>query len=223
MRGRGLLAILLLLALPARANAPVPDPTTTAMDVAPTLIRLEPGKPGLFYVRNGGSQPLMVEIRPMDWAQRDGRDQLTPSNTLFTSPPIVTIAPGARQSVRLLTRRTGVWRLLVSELPDPNTDAGRVKVMLQFSVPVFAGDMGTPRLSWRATPDGDAVRLQVANAGTAPVRLRGAQLGGVALAEGPLYLLAGSARAFTVRGAASLRVTGEEMLSGRALDAAAQP
>ena len=211
---------LLLLALSARADVPA---IATSMDIAPTLIRLEPGKPGLFYVSNRGAAPLMVEIRPMDWSQREGRDDLVPSTTLFTSPPIVTIAPGARQSVRLLARRAGAYRLLVSELPDPNDDAGRVKVMLQFSVPVFVGEMGAPRLSWRATRDGDVVRLHVANTGAAPVKLRGAQLGGVALAEGPLYLLAGAARAFIVRAPASLRVTGEDMLSGRPLDADAQP
>jgi len=218
MRGALLLLGGLLLAAPARAQGPA-----TAMDVAPTLLRLEPGKPGLLYVSNRGAAPLTVEIRPMDWSQREGQDVLTPSAALLTSPPLVTIAPGVRQSVRLLARHPGAYRLLVSELPDPKADAGRVKVMLQFSVPVFVGELGAPSLAWRARREGDAIRLHVANTGRAPVKLRAARLGGVTLADGPLYLLAGAERAFTVAGAASLRVTAEDMLSGRALDADALP
>ncbi len=217
---RGLVAVLLLFALPARADVALP---ATSMDVAPTLLRLMPGKPGLFYVSNRGRVPLMVEIRPMDWSQNEGLDQLSPSTALFTSPPIVTIAPGTRQSVRLLAKKPGSFRLLVSELPDPGRDAGRVKVLLQFSVPVFVGELGQPLLGWAARRAGDAIVLRATNTGRAPVKLRGAALGGVALAGGPLYLLAGTARDFTVAGATSLRVTAQDMLSGRALDADALP
>lgn len=225
MRGRAIIAAMLLLALPARGDTAMPTASmvTTSMDVAPTLLRLMPGKPGLFYVSNHGATPLMVEIRPMDWSQREGRDDLVPSATLFTSPPIVTIAPGARQSVRLLAKKPGSFRLLVSELPDPGSDTGRVKVLLQFSVPVFVGDMGAPLLAWAARRMGDAIVLRATNNGRAPVKLRGAALGGVALAGGPLYLLAGTARDFTVAVATSLRVTAQDMLSGRALDADALP
>ena len=218
MWSRGLFIAVLLLAFPARAQVPA-----TTMDIAPTLLRLEPGKAGLFYVTNRGSERLAVEIRPMDWAQKDGLDVLTSSTSLFASPPVVTIAPGARQSVRLLARRPGAWRLLVSELPDPAADQGRVKVMLQFSVPVFAGLSGAPSLRWNAQRSGDAVRLSVANTGPVPVKLAGAQLGGARLMDGPLYLLAGSQRDFMVRGAATMRLTAQDALSGHAFDTDVAP
>jgi fimbrial chaperone protein len=218
MRSWGAFLFLALLILPARADAPA-----TVMDVAPTLLRLPPGGTGLFYVSNRGTAPLAVEIRPMDWSQRDGLDVLTPSATLFTSPPVVTIAPGARQSVRLMARRAGNYRLLVSELPDPNADPGQVKVMLQFSVPVFVGMDGAPSLAWRAQREGETLRLSVANTGPAPVKLSAPLLGGVKLADGPIYVLAGTRRDFTVKGATSLRLTARDMLSGRVLDTDVAP
>ena len=86
MRARAWFLLLLLSALPAMADAP-----STSMDIAPTLVQLKPNAAGLFYVTNHGAAPLMVEIQAMDWAQQDGRDVLSPSQSFFTSPPVVTI------------------------------------------------------------------------------------------------------------------------------------
>ena len=193
------------------------------MDIAPTLARLEPGKAGLFYVTNHGAAPLTVEVRAMDWAQNEGRDVLSPSNAFFTSPPVITIAPGVRQSVRLLAEKPGAYRLLVSELPDPAADPGRVKVLLQFSVPVFAGELGTPLLSFRARHDGEGLVLSAVNRGPAPVKLAGPTLGGIVLDRGPVYLLPGAQRDFSVSGAASLHLTAHDVLSGRDFDADVTP
>jgi P pilus assembly chaperone PapD len=215
---RDILLALLLSVIPALAEAP-----STAMDVAPTLVRLAPGKAGLFYVTNHGAAPLTVEMRAMDWRQDAGRDVLSPSGAFFTSPPVVTIAPGARQSVRLLAQKPGAYRLLVSELPDPAADPGRVKVLLQFSVPVFAGDLGTPLVSFSARRDGAGLVLRAVNHGLAPVKLSGPMLGGVALDRGPVYLLAGASRDFSVTGAASLHLTAHDVLSGRDFDADVAP
>ena len=205
---RGWLFALLLTALPAAADAP-----STSMDIAPTLVQLKPGAAGLFYVTNHGAAPLTVEIQSMDWAQNGGRDVLSPSAAFFTSPPVVTIAPGVRQSVRLL----------VSELPDPAADAGRVKVLLQFSVPVFAGVAGNPALAFSARRDGEAVILSAVNHGLAPVKLSGPKLGGIILDRGPVYLLPGTHRDFTVTGAASLHLTAHDALSGRDFDTDVAP
>ena len=196
------------------------------MDIAPTLVQLKPGAAGLFYVTNHGAAPLTVEIQAMDWAQRDGRDVLTPSAAFFTSPPVVTIAPGARQSVRLLASKPGAYRLLVSELPDPALDAGRVKVLLQFSVPVFADNeknAGAPALAFSARRDGEAVILSAVNYGVMAVKLSGPKLGGVTLDQGPVYLLPGTRRDFTVMGAASLHLTAHDALSGRDFDTDVAP
>lgn len=220
---RNILLALLLPVLPAFAQAP-----STSMDVAPTLVRLAPGKAGLFYVTNHGAAPLTVEMRAMDWRQDASRDVLSPSSVFFTSPPVVTIAPGARQSVRLLAEKPGAYRLLVSELPDPAADPGRVKVLLQFSVPVFAAPddgkgLGTPLLAFSASRNGAALVLSAVNRGLAPVKLSGPTLGGVVLDRGPVYLLPGARRDFSVTGATSLHLTAHDVLSGRDFDADVAP
>jgi len=223
MLHRGWLFTLLMTVLPAAADVP-----STSMDIAPTLVQLKPGAAGLFYVTNHGGAPLTVEIQAMDWAQRDGKDVLTPSAVFFTSPPVVTIAPGARQSVRLLAAQQGAYRLLVSELPDPAADAGRVKVLLQFSVPVFAGELGAPALAFTARRNDEAVILSAVNHGMVPVKLSGPKLDGVILDQGPVYLLPGTRRDFTLpnlpsRDAASLHVTAHDALSGRDFDTDVAP
>jgi len=219
MRGRGWIFAFLMTVLPAMAQ----DVPSTSMDIAPTLVQLKPGAAGLFYVTNHGAAPLTVEIQAMDWRQQGGRDVLSPSAAFFTSPPVVTIAPHARQSVRLLATKPGAYRLLVSELPDPAVDAGRVKVLLQFSVPVFAGALGTPAIAFSARRDGGAVLLSAVNHGTAPVKLSGPRLGGIVLDPGPVYLLPGARRDFTITGAASLHVTAHDVLSGRDFDTDVAP
>jgi fimbrial chaperone protein len=226
---RAAFAQLALLALSSQVQAA----PATAMDVAPTLLQLKPGVAGLFYVTNHGAQPVTVEIEPMDWRQNPDqdpshpRDLLSPSADLFTSPPQVTIAPGARQSVRLLATPSApgahAYRLLVSELPDPKADSGHVKVLLQFSVPVFvtAADpaRSAPALAWSAQHGESGTLLQVTNQGGMPVKLAAAALGGALIGEGPLYVLPGARRSFLVSHPASLHVTAHDVLSGRDIDA----
>ena len=228
---RGLFA-LLFSALPVMANEASTTLPSTTLDVAPTTLELKPGAAGLFFITNHGARPVTVQIEAADWRQENGRDITAPSQELLASPPLAHIAPGARQSVRVMARPPGdnehAYRLLVSELPDPAADPGRVKVLLQFSVPVFAAPddgkgLGTPLLSFSARRDGAALVLSAVNRGPAPVKLAGPTFGGVLLDRGPVYLLPGARRDFTVNGAASLHVTAHDALSGRDFDTDVTP
>jgi fimbrial chaperone protein len=140
------------------------------MDVAPTTIQLAPGQSGLFYLTNHSDKPINVQVEALDWQQQDGADKLTPSQTLFASPPVTEIAPGGRQTVRVMASPGAApesqYRLLVSELPDAaSTEAASVRVLLQFSVPVFVGPLpkAAPALAWDATQTADGVDLAVRN------------------------------------------------------------
>jgi hypothetical protein len=90
-------------------------------------------------------------------------------------------------------------------------------------VPVFAGELGTPLLSFRARRDGEGLVLSAVNRGPAPVKLAGPTLGGIVLDRGPVYLLPGAQRDFSVSGAASLHLTAHDVLSGRDFDADVTP
>lgn len=203
---RGLFLAFLLAALgPCAGQAALPDVT---MDVAPTTLDLKSGVPGLFFVTNHGSRPVTVQIEAMDWRQQEGRDRLTPSNDLLVSPPMARIAPGARQSVRVMARgaRRGErdFRLLVGQLPDAAAPDDGVRVLLQFSVPVFVDH--DPRASAHLEWSSRNGMLMLANAGAEAAKLEGLTVDGVPRG-GLFYLLPGSARALgPLSGPAQVRV-----------------
>jgi fimbrial chaperone protein len=216
---RGLFLILCL--LPLRAIAQV-----TSMDVAPTTLDLKPAAPALFFVTNHSARAVTVQIEAMDWRQEQNRDVLTPSGEFFASPPMVRIAPGARQSVRVMAKPAGdgehAYRLLVSELPDAAQDGDGVHVLLQFSVPVFVRKDAAraPQLSWRAT----AGRLTAANSGTQAVKidrlaLNGSPMAGLALT----YILPGAAHDFAIDARMQLHISAHEARSGTELAADVAP
>lgn len=214
---RGLLLVLaLVLAAPVRAD-------DTSFDIAPTTLDLKAGEAGLFYVTNHSAQPVTIQIEALDWSQQNGADTLSPSRTLFTSPPIARITPGTRQSVRVLARPAGdgpaAYRLRVSELPDAGRDSNGVKVLLQFSVPVFVGHdpRRAPELVWHAAGTPGGARISVHNQGRQTVKLTGLKLNGASLDGGAFsYVLPGATRMFQappVQG--PLHLTGHDARSGR--------
>lgn len=211
------------LALQAPSTAPETIMPATIMDVAPTTLDLTADRPGLFYVTNHGTGAVTVQIQAMDWRQEDGRDVLSPSAALLASPPMIRIQPGARQSVRVLARGPAggerAFRLLVSQLPDAAQDGDGVHVLLQFSVPVFAGHDRhmAPDLKW-SVRDGILI---AANAANQTAKLEGLAVNGVPRAS-LAYLLPGASRDFgAVTG--PVRVTVHEGRSDRDLSADVRP
>lgn len=233
VRGLPFLLLALAAALPARAQPPqtvmpqavMPQAVMpqTVMDVAPTTLELLPNRAGLFFVTNHGARPVTVQIEAMDWRQQatggDGRDRLTPSTTLLTSPPMARIAPGARQSVRVLARGAAAheraFRLLVSQLPDAADESGGVRVLLQFSVPVFVGHdpHAAPQLRW-AVENGV---LSVRNTGVQTVKLENVRVNGTV--RGALSYLLPEASQTLGPVTGSAHVTAHDGRSGRDLSA----
>lgn len=207
---------LLFSALPVMANAP-----STILDVAPTTLELKPGAAGLFFITNHGARDVTVQIEAADWRQENGRDVTAPSQELLASPPLAHIAPGARQSVRVMARPAGAgeraYRLLVSELPDAEAGGDGVHVLLQFSVPVFVrhDPRLAPHLSWSAREG----RLVAANAGAQTVKLDGVTIDG-ARKPGLIYLLPGAVRDIGPAGQGHVRVHDERSGTDIAADVA---
>lgn len=197
---------------------------------------------GLWLI-NGGEQPLQAQVRVFRWIQDEAGERFEPTRALAASPPMLELAPGARQLVRVI--RLGPpppaeesYRLIVDELPPP--DGARrpgLQFVLRYSVPVFlaaAGDPPTaPQLGAALSFDGDRASLEVRNRGD-----RHAQLADLAfvdqrgqrhpVATGLLgYVLPGqrmrwplTAPAALLRGAGTLkaRINGEATEQALALD-----
>lgn len=141
------------------------------------------------WLTNTGAEAMQVQVRVFGWSQAaEAGDQLTPSTALQVSPPMLSLAPGARQLVRVL--RVGAapagpeeqaFRLIVDELPveqpegpasapaPARSGTGGLTYVLRHSLPVFLLPAGAapsaPQLAWSlATAQGKAV-LQAENRG----------------------------------------------------------
>jgi fimbrial chaperone protein len=112
------------------------------LSVLPVNVFLQPGqRTATLSVTNSGTKPTSIQVRAYDWSQKDDQDQLTASNVVVVSPPLVTIAPASTQVVRLILRQTpagseATYRLILDQIPGPG-EPGVVQMVLRFSIPVF--------------------------------------------------------------------------------------
>jgi fimbrial chaperone protein len=110
---------------------------------------------------------LHAQVRVYHWSQERGVDELSPSEGLIASPPMVELAVGARQFVRVIRpgvapkQREDAFRIFIDELPidEPVPPAARpptageasaVRFVLRYSIPVFL-----------APPDSDQAMAQL--------------------------------------------------------------
>jgi fimbrial chaperone protein len=168
-----LLGSLLLAAAPACA--------ASGLQVAPIGLQLRhDASADALWLSNTGDTLVQAQIRVFHWTQADGQDQLEVSRGLLISPPMLSLAPGQRQLVRVI--RSGpapeaqedAYRVVVDELPLPSPARTGLQFVLRYSIPVFL----EPRVAhgkaelhsrWRDGPDG--AYLQVSNRGTAHAQL----------------------------------------------------
>ncbi|NUO77050.1 MAG: molecular chaperone [Lysobacter sp.] len=158
-------AVLALLALAALAIGH--DSRAASLQVAPTTIALSPEQAaeGL-TLSNTGAQPLHAQLRVFRWTQRDGIDRLDATTDLVLSPPMLELAPGARQLVRVVrgaappSDREASYRVIVDELPIEAQDSSRtrLRLALRYSIPVF---VLPGSLSTSAMPAGAILRARL--------------------------------------------------------------
>lgn len=207
-----------------------PARSAGTFEIAPTTVNLSPGEAGFLYVSNNGAAPVAMQIQPMDWKQGADGDVLIPSETLVASPPLLRIAPGQRQIVRVRADESGAqeadYRLLVSELPDRAKAASAVSVLLQFNIPVFvAGKPQKPDVAWSARAQSGGLRLMLQNNGSAALKIGGVAItdekGETASVNGLTYVLPGARHEWSMplANAASVRVGARDARSGMSLDA----
>src|SRR5882724_4909655 len=72
-----------------------------SLEVSPTRLSLDTHRAGVLNVVNRGDEPITAQVEAFDWRQEGGTDRLDPSQTLQVSPPIVRLAPGQKQIVRV--------------------------------------------------------------------------------------------------------------------------
>lgn len=133
-------------------------------------------------VKNGGDQPVVVQTRIMSWTQENGQDVVAPTKDILVTPPIVTIAPGGEQILRLGMRRAPdttselSYRLFLQEVPPPpRADFQGLQVSLRMSLPVFVRPLKglvKASLRWNLELQGDdGLRLRLDNQGTGHIQI----------------------------------------------------
>ncbi|MPT48003.1 MAG: molecular chaperone [Sphingobium sp.] len=105
------------------------------------------------WIQNKGAAPAVMQIRIFRWTQVDGKDHYEPQQDIESSPPIASIAPGARQMIRLsapLAKRPegeGTYRIIIDEVPVASDGTARrtgVQFQMRYSVPLFTYKALTP-------------------------------------------------------------------------------
>jgi fimbrial chaperone protein len=146
----------------------------SGLQVSPIGLRLATSTPAeALWLTNTGTESLHAQVRVFRWTQADSKDVLTPSRDLVVSPPMVTIAPGDRQLVRVIRQvapaadgRETAYRVIVDELPVDASDKPGLKFVLRYSVPVFLAPAGDPTMkatlqaTWESDTEGPHVRIR---------------------------------------------------------------
>jgi fimbrial chaperone protein len=135
---------------------------------------------GRLTLANTGDAPLAAQLRVFAWFQRDGEDRLAPTNDIVISPPIVKIAPGGEQVVRMVRQgpppsgHDQTYRVVVDELPEPpHAPSTSVEIRMRYVIPVYVRDAkSTPAsLTCRIEHPSQAAALVCTNNGGQAVRL----------------------------------------------------
>ncbi len=138
------------------------------LEVTPTSLHINPTQraEGL-WLSNAGRAPLRAQVRAFAWTQADHADLLAPTTAITVSPPMLQIAPGGQQLLRVIRTSTqppqesqgreSAYRLIIDELPapkEPPTEAASppdtppstarapqtvLEFLMRYSVPVFVG------------------------------------------------------------------------------------
>jgi fimbrial chaperone protein len=208
----GTVALLPAIALAAAFSAQPAAAVAGVFSVTPVRIYMQPRDRAVaITLTNEGDTEVALQADINVWTQKpDGSDELVLTEDLILSPPIIKLAPKARQVVRLAllkpadASRQLSYRMIVREVPEATAaqpTSIEVPIALALSLPVFI----TPPIAQRnvacqlSRAAAQSLVATCANSGTAyaPVRAivfkRGEQQ--LARLEGGAYILPGASKA----------------------------
>jgi fimbrial chaperone protein len=188
--------------------------TAGVFSVTPVRLYMTPRDRAIAVtLTNEADTEVVLQADINTWSQKpDGTDELVLTEDLILAPPIIKLAPKARQVVRLAllkpadASRQLTYRLIIREVPEVQPAPGiQVPIALALSMPVFI----TPPVAKRQVsctvqrPEAKTVGLQCGNTGTAYAQIREAAVvrGEQALAkfEGGSYILPGASKVVSLK------------------------
>ncbi|ENX4473501.1 molecular chaperone [Enterobacter roggenkampii] len=175
----------LLVCISAATACSVSPAMAGGLQIAPVSLTLQSAQnaDGI-WLSNEGDAPLNAQVRVWHWTQSGYSDKLAAAQGLVISPPMLSLAPGQKQLVRVIRIGPSVgnvedaWRLSVDELPPAKPVKNQLQFVMRYSVPVFVQPAGLagaePRLQWRLVQADGRTFIEVSNQGTSHAQLAGA-------------------------------------------------
>jgi len=160
--------------------------SAAVLQIEPILLELNaPATSGTLTLRNDEDIDVSVQTRVFHWVQIDGQETLDPTGDVVASPPIVTLAPGADYTIRIVrTAATAVrgeesYRLWVDQLPaSQRLSQSGVNILIRQSIPVFfrARQLTRASVSWTLRLQGGRLLIVAANSGDERMRIASLRL-----------------------------------------------
>jgi fimbrial chaperone protein len=149
-----------------------------SFNISPIRVELTGGhRTAVLTMTNEEEDPVVVQVHVLAWSQQSGEEELVDTRELLVTPPVLQIAGGKDQILRVALRREPdpakemTYRVVFEEVPQaaPANFSG-LRVALRMSVPVFVAPVhshATAELQWEAHSLADG-RYEVAatNVGT---------------------------------------------------------
>jgi fimbrial chaperone protein len=155
----------------------------TNINITPVRLELSGQHPySVIKLTNVGSEPVTFQARIFNWGFKEENEDLSATEAVILNPPLVTIAPGAQQFIRIGLRRPNdtnselTYRLILEELPRKQLEEGTaIKTLLRISIPVFGKSRtkATPKVVWSVNRMSDGkLRLRAVNMGSAHIQIK---------------------------------------------------
>ncbi|GAM30108.1 fimbrial chaperone protein [Acinetobacter calcoaceticus] len=124
---------------------------------------------------NQSNESTDLQIRVFEWTQKNGQDQLTPTDEIAISPPFLKLQSNDSYNLRVVrinpTPVSGekTYRIIIDELPKPidsRKAAQGVNVLLRSSLPVFVVNKDAiTQLNWKIDANQEVPSLNISNIG----------------------------------------------------------
>jgi len=214
--------------------------TMASLAHAASSVLIWPLNPGIaagqraaaLWLQNVGTQPVVLQVRVLAWDQHEGADRYAQQAEIIGTPPFTTLAPGAKQLIRLTAMqpappgREQAYRVLIDEIPSTpaaerdgaDSTQAALRLQMRYSLPLFVYGAGLRAADAqadgqagadRAPAAGDAAPLRVAQPAAAPQTARPQLSWRIAAIDGVPHLLV------TNRGTGHARLSQVSLLGTR--------
>ncbi|EOQ73214.1 molecular chaperone [Acinetobacter lactucae] len=124
---------------------------------------------------NQSNESTDLQIRVFEWVQKNGQDELIPTDEIAISPPFLKLKPNDSYNLRVVRVNPAAisgektYRIIIDELPKPvdsRKAAQGINVLLRSSLPVFVVNKDAiTKLNWKIDSNQKAPSLNISNIG----------------------------------------------------------